>query len=166
MFEDELTSRIAEFLNRAGIEVVPARLEGDCFLPGVRVERGRLLVDECRLTYPGDLLHEAGHLAVAPAALRHSLSGEVLIPGADMDAVEAQATAWAYAALRHLGLDARVLFHEGGYAGKSAGLIFTYTAGVYPGAFDLQTLGLTATGELARTLNVAPYPHMLKWLRD
>jgi hypothetical protein len=90
----------------------------------------------------------------------------VVIPDADMNAVEVQATAWAYAAVRHLGLEPSVLFHEGGYEGKSAGLIFTYTAGVYPGAYGLQTLGMTATGETARGLQVPPYPHMLKWLRD
>lgn len=166
MFEDELTDRIAEFLNGIGIKVVPRSLEGGSFLPGILIERGRLLVDEAKLTHPGDLLHEAGHLAVAPAALRPGLSGEVVIPDADMNAVEVQATAWAFAAVAHLGLEPSVLFHEGGYEGKSAGLIFTYTMGVYPGAYGLQTLGMTAAGETARELQVPPYPHMLKWLRD
>lgn len=166
MFEDALTSRIAEFLNAIGIEVVPARLESEGFLPGIVVERGRLLVDETKLSYPGDLLHEAGHLAVAPSSVRSQLSGEVMVPGADMNAVEVQATAWAYAALRHLGLEPRVLFHEGGYRGRSEGLIMTYSLGVYPGAHALQAAGMTATGEAARALGVAPYPHMLKWMRD
>ncbi|MDQ3817320.1 MAG: hypothetical protein M3362_06475 [Acidobacteriota bacterium] len=161
-----MTNRIAEFLNGIGIEVVPQTLDGECFLPGILIEEGRLLVDEAKLKYPGDLLHEAGHLAVAPASLRSSLSGEVLIPGADMDDVEAQSTAWAYAALTHLGLEPRVLFHEGGYRGKSEGLIFTYSIGVYPGAGGLHLLGMTATGEEARRYGVAPYPHMQKWLRD
>jgi hypothetical protein len=166
MFQSVLTTRIAEFLTDVGIEVAPRRLRGGSFLPGVLVEGGRLLVDEAQLTYPGDLLHEAGHLAVAPASLRPNLSGEVVIPGADMGAVEVQATAWAYAALTHLGLEPQVLFHEGGYMGKSEGLIRTFTLGVYPGAHLLQEFGMTAVGEAARRLNVAPYPHMLKWMRD
>lgn len=166
MFRDHLTNRIAEFLCAIGIEVAPVRLEHDPFLPGILIERGRLLVDESRLTYPGDLLHEAGHLAVAPQSVRHSLSGEVVIPGADMDAVEVQVTAWAYAAIVHLGLDPKILFHGGGYRGKSEGLLFTYGLGVYPGAYGLQLAGMTATGEAARQLGVAPYPHMLKWVRD
>lgn len=149
-----------------GIEVVPVHLENECFLPGIQVERGKLLVNEAKLIYPGDLLHEAGHLAVAPSRVRPDLSGEVLIPGADMNAVEVQATAWAYAAIVHLGLDPRVLFHEGGYRGKSEGLILTYISGVYPGAHSLQAAGMTASVETARTLNVPPYPHMLKWMRD
>lgn len=166
MFKNALTNRIAQFLMEIGIEVVPTCIEGECFLPGILVQNGRLLVDEAKLTYPGDLLHEAGHLAVAPSSVRPSLSGEVTIPGADMDIVEAQATAWAYAAIRHLGLEARVLFHEGGYKGSSEGLILTYSLGVYPGAYSLQASGMTATGELARSLDVAPYPHMLKWMKD
>jgi hypothetical protein len=166
MFLGALTKSIAGFLNAVGIEVLPRRLDGGCFLPGILVERGRLLVDESALAYPGDLLHEAGHLAVAPADVRPTLSGEVVIPGADMNAVEVQATAWAYAAVKHLGLGPEVLFHGGGYAGKSEGLIRTYALGVYPGAHHLQEFGMTATGEEARRLGVAPYPHMLKWLRD
>lgn len=155
-----------EFLNAIGIEVVPARLEGECFLPGIRVEGGRLYVDEAKLTYPGDLLHEAGHLAVAPGDVRPRLSGEVVIQGADMSALEVQVTAWAYAAVTHLGLDPKLLFHEGGYRGKSQGLLFTYGSGVYPGAHGLQEAGMTAAGNAARELGVAPYPHMLKWVRD
>lgn len=166
MFQDELVNRIAGFLTEVGIEVAPARLSQDSFLPGIQVLNGRLLVDETKLIYPGDLLHEAGHLAVAPGDLRHDLSGEVIIPGVDMNEVEAQATAWAYAATIHLGLDTRLLFHEGGYRGQSEGLIFTYGAGVYPGAFGLQEMGMTAGREMARRLGVAEYPRMLKWMRE
>jgi hypothetical protein len=166
MFRDPLTSSIAQFLNAIGIPVLSAQLEGECFLPGIRIDSGSLLVDEARLTYPGDLLHEAGHLAVAPGEVRPGLTGEVVIPGADMNAVEVWATAWAYAAIKHLAMDPSVLFHEGGYKGKSEGLIFTYGVGVYPGATSLQQMGMTATGELACRLGVSPYPHMLKWLRD
>jgi len=166
-FRNPLTCKIAEFLTSVDIEVAPARLdEGECFLPGIRVEGGRLLVDESGLTYPGDLLHEAGHLAVAPGDVRPGLSGEVIVPGADMDALEAQATAWAYAAIVHLGLDPKILFHEGGYGGKSEGLLFTYGAGVYPGAYGLHQMGMTATRDASREMGVAPYPNMLKWVRD
>src|SRR5947209_19755915 len=118
MFQNPITSKIVEFLTAVGIEIVPTRLSGECFLPGIRVESGSLLIDESKLTYPGDLLHEAGHLAIAPGDVRPGLSGEVIIPWADMNAVEVQVTAWAYAATIHLGLDPKILFHEGGYGGS------------------------------------------------
>ncbi|MEP7211559.1 MAG: hypothetical protein ABI791_00680 [Acidobacteriota bacterium] len=165
-FQNPLTNTIADFLSSIGIEVVPAQLDSGCFLPGIRVENGTLLVDEAKLTYPGDLFHEAGHLAVAPSDLRPSLTGEVIIPDTNMDAVEVQATAWAYAAIIHLGLDPRVLFHDGGYDGKSEGLLFTYGAGVYPGAFGLSRLGMTMVGAAAGEAAIAQYPHMTKWLRN
>ena len=67
VFADPLTARIAEFLDGIGIAVDAAELPGDSFLPGIALESGGLLVDGTRLDYPGDLLHEAGHLAAAPA---------------------------------------------------------------------------------------------------
>ncbi len=165
-FRNALTNHLADFLTTIGIELVAMRLGSESFLPGIMVKNGRLLVDEDRLTYPVDLLHEAGHLAVASGDVRPGLSGEVLIPGEDMNAVEVAVTAWAYAAVRHLELDPALLFHDGGYRGKSVGLIRTYGFGVYPGAAHLEAIGLTATGERARAQGVAPYPHMLKWVRD
>lgn len=166
VFHDALTARIVDFLVSIGIEVLPARLEAETFLPGILVEGGKLLVDESRLTYPGDLLHEAGHLAVAPKELRPSLSGEVIIPGADMNSVEMQVTAWAYAAVTHLGLAPETLFHEGGYKGRSQSLRLTFGAGVYPGVGGLQATGMTVLREEAERSGVQPYPHMLKWVRD
>lgn len=149
-----------------GFEVVSAQLGDECFLPGIVVENGRLLVDETKLIYPGDILHEAGHLALAPSEIRQTLTGEVIIPNENMDAIEMQVTAWAYAAIINLGLAPQILFHQGGYKGKSESLIFTFSMGIYPGAFGLENLGLTACGENAKKLEVAPYPNMLKWLRD
>lgn len=165
MFRNPLTTKIVGFLTAIGIDVVPADLASESFLPGILVNKGRLLVDEEKLIHPGDLLHEAGHLAVAPAECRCDLGGEVVIPGADMDDVEVQVTAWAYAAIVHLGISAEVLFHGDGYYGKSTGLIFTYTLGVFPGAAGLQAIGMTADRE-AIERGVPRYPHMLKWLRD
>ena len=165
-FANPLTIRISDFLKQIGIEVLPASFAEQTFLPGIMVERGRLLVDESKLRFPGDLLHEAGHLAVAPGALRGSLSGEVNLEQENMDAIETQAMAWSYAALRHLQLEPEVVFHEGGYRGKSQDLLHNFEMGVYLGANGLERAGMTATGGAASAMGVAPYPHMLKWLRD
>ena len=67
--------RILAFLHAIGIEVREAPVSGDAFLPGVRIEDGALVVDRATLRWPGDLLHEAGHIAVTPAALRPALPG-------------------------------------------------------------------------------------------
>ena len=160
------TARITAFLEEIGIGVVPASLAPDeGFLPGIRLWRGELIVDESRLAYPGDLLHEAGHIAVAPPSLRAELSGSVDLPSVDMGALEVAAVAWSYAAALAIGLDPAVVFHAGGYRGRSAGLLATYGAGVYPGANLLEEAGMTATGPRAEALGVQPYPHMLRWLQ-
>lgn len=165
-FHDPLTAKIANFLVEVGIEVLPQEIPNKTFLPGILVNHGRLLVDEAKLTYPADLLHEGGHLAVAPAALRSQLSDEVELPELNMDTVEAASIAWSYAATLHLGLDPRLLFHAEGYLGRSEMLLTTYGAGVYLGANGLEERGMAAMPRTAEAQGVPPYPKMLKWLND
>ena len=150
-------ARIAAFLRGIGIEVEPADLGDGKFLPGVAVDRGRLLVDEARLTWPGDLLHEAAHVAVAPPEARPHMTGDVAVEGVDMDRLEKAAIPWSYAAALAIGIDPAIVLHEGGYRGKSEGLLRTFGFGVYPGANLLVDAGMT-TPEL--------YPRMLRWLRE
>jgi hypothetical protein len=157
---------IIEFLTQIGISVVEGVVPPDSFLPGIRLAHGTLIFDRRSLRWPGDLLHEAGHIAVTPAGLRNelddALEGAAPVPHAG----EVEATAWAYAALVYLQLPPAVLFHEGGYHGHSAGLITTFSCGVYPGAFGLSQAGMTLVGTAAKTAGVPPYPHMIRWLRE
>lgn len=165
MFQDSLTEKIAQFLIEIGIEVVPTKFSNETFLPGIEVKNGKLLVDESKLKYPGDLLHEAGHLALATSEVRRKLSGEVVIPDENMNEIEVAVMAWGFAAVKFLEIELRTLFHEGGYHGKSEGLILNFSLGVYPGAHSLERFGLTATGKYAEESGISPYPNMLKWVR-
>lgn len=167
MFTNSLTRQIAEFLAQIGLETIPKHLGEDTFLSGIFIENGKIFVDEAKLEFPGDLLHEAGHLAVLPKNLRAGLSDEIKLPGEfDIDAIEAAAIAWSYAAALHLDLEPRIVFHAGGYKGKSESLLQNFSLGVYIGVNTLENAGMTATRDNARRLGVAPYPQMLKWLRD
>lgn len=161
----EPTTIILDFLGRIGVPVRLAPVPDEAFLPGIRIVAGSLVVDRARLAWPGDLLHEAGHIATTPAAQRARLDDAMAAAPASAHAGEAEATAWAWAALRHLDLAPEVLFHTGGYHGRSAGLIATYGLGVHPGAHGLAQAGMTVLGEQARAAGVPPYPHMLRWLR-
>ena len=163
-FKNELTKKIADFLNEIGIETIPAQLENETFLPGILVENGKILFDEEKLKYPGDLLHEAGHLAVAPSNLRSGLSDQVNLPDVSMDAIESYSIAWSFAASVHLGIDPRIVFHKDGYKGQSESLLLNFSVGVYIGANGLQDFGMTYTGEKA--LGMPAFPQMIKWLRD
>jgi hypothetical protein len=165
-FADPTAAAIAAFLDAVGIVVERAALgDDDCFLPGIRVDRGRLLVDESRLTWPGDLLHEAGHIAVAPAEARPAMTGDVAVEGIDMQQLEIAAVPWSYAAALAIGIDPAVVFHTGGYRGRSEGLLASFGYGLYPGAHLLEAQGMTVSDRRAAECGVAPFPHMLRWLR-
>jgi hypothetical protein len=161
MFENELAAKIAEFLSSIGIGVHAEPLRCDTFLPGIAVRQGELHVDESLLAYPGDLLHEGGHLALLPASERASASDEVAHENPQV--LETAAIAWSYAAAAHLGIDAREVFHDGGYRGQSAALLRSFELGVYLGVGELARLGLTGTGA---DTDGPRYPRMRRWLRE
>ena len=120
------TQALLDFLAGISIKVREGPVPADSFLPGIRLVAGTLVADRAALRWPGDLLHEAGHIATTPAALRATLDDQLADDPAIPHRGEAEATAWAWAALTHLGLPASLLFHEGGYHGHSAGLALTY----------------------------------------
>jgi hypothetical protein len=161
-YANALTSCMAGFLGSIGLETAPAVLPEDGFLQGIKINCGRLLIDEARLAYPGDLLHEAGHLAVIPRENRMLLEGSAgSDPGEEMAAI-----AWSYAAALYLGIDPAVVFHSGGYSGGSQAILSAFAQGRYFGVPVLEWLGLAADGGTAALLKIGRYPHMRKWLRD
>jgi len=160
-FANPLTATLVAFLRGIGLTIRAGDLPDPTFLPGMQIDHGTLVVDEARLRYPGDLLHEAGHLAVATPDRRADMPADA---GADA-AEEMMAIAWSYAALVHLQLDPTVVFHPDGYKGDSASLIDNFTHGRYFGVPMLQWVGMTLEPPRARERGVPPYPHMLSWLR-
>jgi hypothetical protein len=151
---------IIEWLQQIGLTVRLAALADDTFLPGVALEAGGLVVDPERLLYPGDLLHEAGHLATMLPEQRASTG---MNAGSDMgDEIAAQT--WSYAAAVHLGLPPEIVFHPAGYKGAAKTLIETYRDGS-AGVPLLQWMGLTLDHTQAAARSTAPYPHMIRWLR-
>lgn len=147
------------FMDRIGLPWEAAELGEDTFLPGLHIEQGRLSVDGRRLAHPGDILHEAAHLAVLPAAERGGACAATLEdPG-----LEIASLAWSYAACLHLGLEPETVFHPFGYKGESAWLLETYRSGATLGQPLLAWMGLTEWGP-----DSAPerrFPAMLRWLR-
>jgi hypothetical protein len=67
---EAVLDRIIAFLDGVGVPVGRGEVAETSFLPGVRVQAGGLVVDPARLICPGDLLREAGHIAVTPADRR------------------------------------------------------------------------------------------------
>ena len=164
-FEGELTNRIADFIAGVGITVRSCAIDEPTFLPGLKLVSGAIEVDENKLAYPGDLLHEAGHIAVTAADKRAELTGAIELPESESGGYEMAAIAWSYAALCHLGLDASVLFHADGYKGASESLIENFSKGHHFGVPMLQWLEMTLDEEQAKKTGGKPYPHMIKWVR-
>jgi hypothetical protein len=159
-FNDSIAERIVAFLTKIGIPVVVEPLAVDTLLPAMTVRDGALVIDPARLEWPGDLLHEAGHIAVTDPALRPTLN-EVPSDAAE----EMAAIAWSYAAAVELGLDASLVFHEAGYRGRGPALAEGFTAGRYVGVPMLDWFGMTIEGRRAARGGLPAYPHMQRWLR-
>lgn len=159
-FRDPLVERLARFIHDIGLRIEPARLEAASFLPGILVRDGAILVDEAQLAWPGDLLHEAGHLAVSPPDVRAALPAV-----GDDPAEEMAALAWSYAAARHLGIDPAIVFHPAGYKGGAAALLAAFEFSQGPGLPILEWLGMTLGRRAAAAAGAEPFPRMLRWLR-
>lgn len=165
-FKNPLTEKLVDFIRGVNIEVIEQPLDADTFIPGIYIEKGRLLVDEEKLLYPGDLLHEAGHIAMIPSHLRQYASDNVENISEIGDPYEVESICWSWAALQALGLPPDVLFHENGYKGHSEQLARNFQMGVYLGSKRIADYGMAYTPQHAQALGAEPFPVMQKWLRD
>lgn len=161
-FANPLTQQIATFLRSIGLIVEHGTLKEPVVLPGLALKDGRIIVDEARLLYPGDLLHEAGHLAVTPAAERFACGGKLPVGGGE----EMAAIAWSYAAALHIGIDPAIVFHPHGYREGSASLLENFREGRFLAVPLLQWMGLTFDKSQAAAHGCEAYPHMVRWLRE
>ncbi|MFN0255021.1 hypothetical protein [Pedobacter ureilyticus] len=154
---------ILAFLDSIGIKYAFSAMEKEGFLPGLELREGVLIIDPEKLKYVGDILHEAGHLACMPLAVRAGMTG--VLPNNDMmQGGEMMAMAWSFAACKHLQLEATVVFHKDGYKGEAATLIAAYEAGNGPGIPLLQWLGMCYDQHTAAQNGTQPFPHMKQWL--
>ncbi len=154
------------FLQEIGIETKFEKLDEPGFLPGLSIRNGTIIIDKEALSYPGDILHEAGHIAVVPAAERQALTASSIEKRAMREAEEMMAIAWSYAACMHLGLDPYVVFHDEGYRGGGSYIADNFANKNYFGLPMLQWKGMTMDEVEAAKNNQAAYPHMIKWVLD
>jgi hypothetical protein len=164
--EIALFEKCIVFLNDIGIQTLFREIEPGSFLPGLSIEEGTIIVDVEQLKYPGDILHEAGHIAVVPASQRHGLSATSIINRTNREAEEMMAIAWSYAVCIHLRIDPYFVFHTEGYKDGGDFIIGSCENNSYFGLSMLQEIGMTADEKKARKLHISSYPNMIKWLRN
>ena len=117
--KNELIHIITSFLKEIGIEVVYQNLEDSCFLPGLTIYKNSIIIDKEKLLYPGDLLHEAGHIAVTEPQQRDLIGTSEIDSNWPDEGNEITSILWSYAALYHLNISPEVVFHENGYKKQS-----------------------------------------------
>ena len=122
-----IIKEIISFIHHIGLACDEGSVPEVCFLPGITLRGGGIVFDPLRMTYPGDLLHEAGHLAVMPPLRRMATDHTA---GND-PAEEMMAIAWSYAAALHIGIDPAIVFHEGGYRSGSKAIVVADSATTY-----------------------------------
>jgi hypothetical protein len=162
VLQDQTLRRIVDFIRSIGIEVNEGSMTRETLVPGMDIVRGTLLVDETVMCKPADLLHEAAHIALTAPAARKALDGTADTSPAE----EVSAIAWTWAASRHLDIDPAEAFHVGVISGNGPTLLENFLERRYVGVPMLQYWGLTVEAKHATLREVAPYPHMLRWLRS
>jgi hypothetical protein len=162
--EMALLDQCIEFLHSIGIETTFRKIANKSFLPGLLINKGMIIIDKDKLEHPGDILHEAGHIAVVPGIDRSSLSERNIINRKNRETEEIMAIAWSYAACIHLFIDPFFVFHEQGYRGGRDYITDSCRLKSYIGLSMLEKIGLTVNEKNAKRLNVPSYPHMIKWL--
>lgn len=153
----QILETLCRFIQELGIDVVETTLDKPTFLPGVLIHGGALHVDRAKLLYPGDLLHEAGHIAVTLPAERSLLHDNITQDRPDKQGDEMAVLLWTFAACQHLGLPYEVVFHPAGYNGSSQWLMDSFNDRVYVGLPLLVWMGMTRSEQ---------FPLMTYWLRQ
>ena len=164
--ENEAFGKCITILKKIGITVHFTEISAGALLPGFEIRKGVLYINRETMLFPGDVLHEAGHIAVVPPLERALLENDNIGMRENREAEEMMAIAWSYAACLHLQIDPHFVFHDKGYKGGGSSLVENFTNKRYIGLPMLQWIGLAADEERAATLNILPYPNMIKWIRE
>lgn len=151
------------------------------FVRAILIEKGQLRYDPTHAT-PSNLLHEAGHLAVIPARYRQKAGDNLDAlfeqmgadvgkrieedPELDLDsdemrgviqAGETEATAWAFAAGRAIGLPDEVTIEDHDYQGEGAEVRLGLACNAYLGINGL------VAGRMCQS--VRTYPTLTRWFQ-
>lgn len=165
-FKNATTQKISDFLWSIGIKVYPENVPDDTFLPGIRIVKGEIQADEEKMLSPGDILHEAGHLAVLSKETRNTLTDTVVVNEQSQGGEEMAAIAWSWAALKHLDIAPEVVFHPEGYKGDADSIIENFSQKRYFGVPVLAYKEMCIDFRYDTEHLENRFPKMLKWTID
>lgn len=159
MKREEVIARCYAFIRSCGIEIEERVLEEQTFVPGITIEKGRLIVDAGKMKYPGDLLHEAGHIALLLPADRLSMGGDATGGKKELEGYELGVLVWSFFAAQEAGVPAEIVFHEDGYKGDSDWLLENFRNKKYIGLPLLEWMKIAAKRENGEV-------EIVSWLRN
>ena len=173
---------VEAFLHDIGIAIHPVDdLLLDEFIPGVRIVKGEILYSKKTPISFGDILHEAGHVAIIPDIFRMQIDGDVdrclepiidewfeknpdsfgetenLVSRALLQCGDAEATAWSFAAARHIGLPTAELYPAASYDGEWPAIEIMLREGMHFGINGLAAAGMTRQ---------RAFPEMTRWTQS
>lgn len=174
---------------------IPTRLEEENvngFIRGVEIRKGCIHFDGRGKI--SDVLHEAGHIAIMPSRYRKSMSGDISssirrawddaklqgpltverLTRALLQCSDPEATAWAWAAGVHIGLQPEQIIPDSDdpivYGGDAAGVRFAHTLSgttIQPlGAHGLAAAGFCQVGMLNPHNPLPRYPKLAFWTQE
>lgn len=178
-----IITSIVDFLRSIGLRVEYGKVPSRSFAVGVAIVRGGLVVSP--RASPSCLLHEAGHLAITPTRYRGWMTGNLdlgsiermiadytarraqfalddsdLLYRAVVSCSDPEASAWAWAAGKHLGIHEEDVIRDSDYDGGGASVRLGLRIRRYPGINGLRFAGM------CERRGAGSYPTMLKWLQD
>lgn len=190
MYHPDALDPIVAFLRGLGFTVVYGEGAHGGFLPGVNIREGVLHVDPETLAGSGDVLHEAGHLAVIPQRFWPRINSDIEVgvnaviaeevgpdspTGRQLAQVISQgefmAQAWSFAAAHAAGVSPDCIFFPGTYKMTDYDgvhpMLEWLRRGTHYGPQRLAEFGMTGyEGVFALLHNngLPPFPHMTRWL--
>jgi hypothetical protein len=155
---DEVITRCYEFVRSIGIEIEERPIEGKTFTPGITITRSKIIVDRNGMKYPGDLLHEAGHIALLTEGQRTQLNGDATMGLKETEGYELGVLIWSYFAALKAGIPPEAVFHPDGYKGESEWLLENYGNKKYIGLPLLEWMKIAKRDETGEV-------KIISWLR-
>jgi hypothetical protein len=158
-------ARIEHFLKEIGIDYHISNDDFDSFLGGIKIEHGKWKINLRNLMCLGDILHEAGHLACIPSALRLQANDDIKESLGEEFTFEMGVIAWSVLATKHLGIPLSEIFHQDGYNGNAEWLLEQYSSNNYIGLPLLQWMGLVTMQDESKGNEQATPLRMIRWTR-
>lgn len=167
-------SLVIDFLAEIGLQTTP-KPGANGFIDGIELENGILHYDPA-MAKPSNLLHEAGHIAVFPSQYRSWIGANLSSAQRRMSedvvkrypadhpvmirclqAGDPEATAWAWAAGRHLGIPDEIIILDSEYDNTGETVRLGLSLNSYIGINGLRCSGMCSS--------IKAYPTLTRWLQ-